>query len=488
MGVAFLVMFPMAYTDVNEVWKLTDKRQRLAVGAAGIVTELAIAAWATLAWALLPEGFLRGAAFLLATTTWVSTLLINASPFLRFDGYFLLMDWLDMPNLHQRAFELGKWRLRRLLFALPETVPEYLPAQRHRLVLLFCYLTWIYRCVVFSGIAVLVYYLFPKPLGPLLAAVEIAWFIVLPVWRELKDWRVSLPAILESRRTWLVLSLLASMLVVGLLPWDQRVRSQGLLRPAEQYPVVAPNGARIEELPVADGETVAKGEVLLVLEAPELEFQHQAASARAAKLQWQAAAAGVDPKLRQDQQVIEAAREKVAAELMGVQGDQARYAPTAPFPGRLFLGQPDLLAGAWVEKNEQLAVLISTSRWVVDTYLPEAEVNRIRVGDYGRFYSETPDVANLPVRIERIDRDATRTLLEGMLASSGGGDILVRHSAGQRVPETALYRVTLSLSNDYAPQMLQILRGHVVLYVKPKAYLEEFARAAMALFVREAGF
>jgi putative peptide zinc metalloprotease protein len=488
MGVAFLVMFPMAYTDVNEVWKLKDKRQRLAVGSAGIVTELAIAAWATLAWALLPDGFLRGAAFLLATTTWVSTLVINASPFLRFDGYFLLMDWLDMPNLHQRAFELGKWRLRRLLFALPETIPEYLPTPRYRLVLLFCYLTWLYRCVVFGGIAVLVYYFFPKPLGPFLAAVEIAWFIVLPAWREVKDWRFSLPAILRSRRTWLTLGIIASILLVGSLPWDQRVRSQGLLGPAELYPVVAPSGARIEQLPVADGQLVAKGEVLLVLEAPELAFEHQVASARATKLRWQAAAAGVDPELRKDQRVIEAAREKVAAELQSVQGQQARYRPTAPFSGRLFLSQPDILRGDWVAKNEQLAVLVNTSRWAIETYLPEAELNRIRLGDYGRFYSETPHVAQLPVRVERIDRDATRTLPEGMLASSGGGEILVRQSGGQPVPETALYRVTLSLSEEYAPEVLQILRGQVVLYGNPKAYLEEFARSAMALFVREAGF
>jgi putative peptide zinc metalloprotease protein len=75
-----------------------------------------------------------------------------------------------------------------------------------------------------------------------------------------------------------------------------------------------------------------------------------------------------------------------------------------------------------------------------------------------------------------------------MLASSGGGEILVRQSGGQSVPETALYRVTLSLSEEYAPEALQITRGQVVLYGNPRAYLEEFARSAMALFVREAGF
>lgn len=97
MGVAFLVMWPVAYTDTNETWRLTDRFQRLRVASAGILTELVIAAWATLAWGLLPEGGMKSAAFVLATTSWVATLAINASPFMRFDGYFILMDALDMP-------------------------------------------------------------------------------------------------------------------------------------------------------------------------------------------------------------------------------------------------------------------------------------------------------------------------------------------------------------------------------------------------------
>jgi putative peptide zinc metalloprotease protein len=488
MGVAFLVLFPMAYTDVNEVWKLSDKRRRLAVGSAGILTELTIAAWATLAWALLPDGFLRGAAFLLATTTWVSTLIINASPFLRFDGYFLLMDWLDLPNLHQRAFTLARWQLRKMLFGLQEALPEYFSKRRQRGLVLFAYVTWLYRLVVFGGIAVLVYTYFPKPLGPFLAAVEIAWFILLPIWRELKDWRNRLTAILRSPRAWLTLSLLGLALSAAIVPWDRRVSSQGLLRPAEHFPVTAPGSARIKALPVANGERVEQGQILILLEAPDLGFQQQAATSRAASLQWQAYAAGVDPKLREQQQVIEAARGKVGAEIAGIRDEQNRYTPVAPFTGRLYLSHPDLRPGNWVGKNEKLGVLADTSRWLVETYLPEAQLNRINVGDLGHFYSETPDVAELALRVERIDRDATRVLSDGILASTRGGELLVRESGQSLVPETALYRVTLSLETSYAPNNPQILRGHIVLQGTPAGFLDEFARAAAALFVKEAGF
>jgi putative peptide zinc metalloprotease protein len=127
MGVAFLVLWPVAYTDTNEVWKLTRRDQRLKVAAAGITTELVIAVWALLAWLWLPDGWPKAMAFLLATTTWVSTVLINASPFMRFDGYFLLSDYLQMPNLHSRAFALARWDLRERLFALGEARPSACP-------------------------------------------------------------------------------------------------------------------------------------------------------------------------------------------------------------------------------------------------------------------------------------------------------------------------------------------------------------------------
>ena len=488
MGVAFLVMFPMAYTDVNETWKLRRKRQRLAVGAAGILTELTLAAWATLAWALLPDGFLRGAAFLLATTTWISTLMINASPFLRFDGYFLLMDWLEMPNLHQRAFALARWRLREALFGLNAPVPEHLAPTRHRAVLIFAYVTWLYRLVVFGGIALLVYHVFPKPLGPFLAAVEIGWFILQPVFREMGEWKNFLPTALRNRQAWITLAMLGLALGIALIPWDPRVSAQGLLRPELLTPVVSPGSARILSLPVANGAQVREGQTLFTLEAPDLVFQQQATASRAANLRWQADAAGVDPTLRAQQQVIEASRGKVSEELAGLRAEQQRYRPMAPFAGRLFFAHPDLSPGLWVAKNERLAVLADTTRWQVETYLPEAELQRIKVGDGGHFYSETPQLADLAVHVVHIDQDASRTLPHGILASTHGGLIPVRAMGRNLVPESALYRVTLALDGPFAPDDPRILRGKVVLRGTPKAWLEEYVRAAAALFYREAGF
>lgn len=99
MGVAFMVLLPMFYTDVSDAWRVNDRRARLLIGAGGVLAELLLACIALLAWSLLPDGPARTAAFMLASATWITTLIINLNPFMRFDGYFLLSDLWAVDNL-----------------------------------------------------------------------------------------------------------------------------------------------------------------------------------------------------------------------------------------------------------------------------------------------------------------------------------------------------------------------------------------------------
>ena len=488
-GLALLVLFPVAYTDVNEAWKLPSRRARLAVGAAGIATELAIAAWATLAWALLPAGQLRSAAFVLATTTWISTLLVNASPFMRFDGYFLMMDWLDLPNLHERAFALGRQRLRRALFGLADPPPEVLPPRRAAGLVAFAYATWMYRLSVFAGIAALVYTWLPKPFGPGLAAIEVGWFIALPVVRELAIWRRRGAEILRRPRTRVTLALLATAGLVLFVPWDPRVRAPALLHPARHALVAAPAVARIAGRPFADGAAVAAGAVLVEMEPPDLGYERAAVESRAANLAWRAGSAGFDDRLRSELPVVEAAQGKARAELAGLAQDAARFRPTAPFAGRFYLRNPDLGPGAWVAPHEPIGTLADPAHWRVEAYLGEADVARVAVGDRGRFYAEASGAATLALTVVGVDRDATRVLAEGLLASSRGGPLATREGRHREiVPDGAVYRVSLDVTERYAPTHAQALRGRVVLLGRPEAWGARLAEYVSAVVVRESGF
>ncbi|MFM7272518.1 MAG: site-2 protease family protein, partial [Gammaproteobacteria bacterium] len=186
MGIAFLVLWPVLYTDTTEAWRLRSRGQRLRVTAAGMATELALAGIAALAWCFLPDGPARSVAFVVASVTSVLTLVVNLNPFMRFDGYYLLSDWLDEPNLQARSFALARWWLRRVFVGSAEEVPENLPLPRLRLLVLYALATWCYRAVVMIGIALMLYFLFWKPLGLFLMVVELWVFVLGPVWRELR--------------------------------------------------------------------------------------------------------------------------------------------------------------------------------------------------------------------------------------------------------------------------------------------------------------
>ncbi|MFC3684301.1 HlyD family efflux transporter periplasmic adaptor subunit [Hydrogenophaga luteola] len=491
MGVAFLVMWPVAYTDTNDAWRLTNPTQRLQVAAAGIATELAVAAWATLAWALLPEGSLRSAAFVLATTSWVATLAINASPFMRMDGYFVLCDWLDFPNLHERSFALARWHLRERLFALGEEPPEHLSPRRHRALLAFAWATWLYRLVLFVGIALMVYHLFFKLLGVLLFAVELAWFVLRPLRSEWQAWQARRDAIRRGGRGPRLLALLAGLALLLALPWPGRVQVSGLLRPAEVWPLHAPSAARLEALPWKNGDTVPAGEVLVRLEQPELRMREAALRARLDNLRLQVGASGFDADARQQWQVVQEALTTAEAEYAALQTELVQHAPTAPWAGRLHDLDPDLQAGQWLGKRERLGVLVREgSPWLVETWVPEEVVQRVAIGDEALFVTDSASGPAVHLRVQGIDRDASRVLPRPELSAQLGGHVLVREQARTMVPERAVYRVQLTPVDASGIASLQqhSWRGQLTIRVRSEAPVLPYLRQAFAVLVRETGF
>lgn len=487
MGLAFLVMWPVAYTDTNEVWKLTRREQRLAVAGAGILTELMIAAWATLAWSWLPEGGPKQIAFLLSTTTWIATVVVNASPFMRFDGYFLLSDYLGLPNLHTRAFALARWDLRERLFGLGEAAPEAFRPYRKAGLILFAWAVWIYRLVLFLGIAALVYHFFIKALGILLFMVEISWFVALPLWREVQVWIARRDAWWHKRRAWRSGALFALLACVFLLPWPDRVQTSGLLQPQKRMALYAPAHAMLEALPLANGHHVEAGQPLLRLSSPDLDLREGQTGARQELLAWQSAAAGLDANSRKDWQVLNDRLAYASADRATVGADLQRYRPSAPTAGTLIDVDPDLRPGDWLKADEYLGSLVAPGRWQVVTYVDEDAVRRIARGDHALFIADGLAGPAVRLTVAGIDRDASRTLGEPELASLFGGDVLVREKAGVLYPEHAVYRVVLDVDAEL-PTTSPVWRGRVAIAGQWEAPALRFLRAATAVAWREAGF
>lgn len=488
MGLAFLVLMPVPYTDTNDVWRLDNRRWRQQVAMAGVATELMVAVWATLGWSLLPDGLLRNILFPLATTTWIATLALNASPFMRFDGYFVLSDWLDMPNLHARAFALARWDLRERLFGLGVDPPEFFATRRRLGLILFAWAVWLYRITVFVGIALLVYHFFIKLVGIFLFCIEMSWFVIRPIAGEIKAWGRLWPRIRNSARGRRSLALAAVLLVMFCVPWPTRVHGGAMLRPTEVFLVYAPGNAQLVRLPVREGARVARGQVLAEFTAAENDSLRQGLKAQVERLRWQAGAAGFDAEQRANSSVLREELATAEARLAALEEEAARYRPLAPFAGTLRDLDTELAPGTWVGKNERVAVLVGDRAAEASTYLDEETVRRVAVGDRATFYADGGAGPALRLTVASIDRDATRTLPSGLWAAQQGGQVPAREKQGVWYPDHAVYRVSFSVDEPVDTLGGHAWRGEVVVAGAWEAPGTRFVRSLAALFWREAGF
>lgn len=490
MGLAFLVLWPVAYTDTNEVWKLTRTDQRLKVAGAGIATELIIAVWALLAWVWLPQGWPKSMAFLWATTTWVSTIAINASPFMRFDGYFLLSDFLQIPNLHARSFALARWDLRERLFKLGEPPPEVWTDTKRRGLIIFAWMTWIYRLVLFLGIAALVYHFFIKALGILLFLVEIMWFIAKPLWSEISAWRQRWAQIMRSGRArW---SGLAALVLITLcwVPLPSPVRTQGMLQSREIWPLHALEVSQLQQIPTSDSAFTPANALVFALDSPALHVAQQQNAAQRMQYSQQIAAAGFNHELRKDWRVLMERQTQAATQLQAMEAESRRHQLHTPGAGMLRDVDPDLRAGAWLPRHELLGRVVATGQQEVLTYVSEEEVQRIAIGDSAIFIADGGVGPVLNLQVRSIDQDASRTLPEAALSSQAGGNIQVRSMQGALYPERPVYRVMLDApaSATESTMLQHRWRGKISIRGQWEAPASQFVKTATSVFWREAGF
>jgi putative peptide zinc metalloprotease protein len=346
---------------------------------------------------------------------------------------------------------------------------------------------WIYRLVLFLGIAALVYHFFIKAVGILLFIVEMGWFVALPLWRELQAWRARWPLLRHKPRTRRSAVLAALFVFAFLLPWPDRVQTSGLLQPRTRLALYAPAHATLDALPVPNGQAVRPGQTLLRLSSPELDLRADEAGARHDSLAWQSAAAGLDASSRKDWQVLNDQLAYTNAERAAVDTDLQRYRPVAPYAGVLVDIDPDLRPGEWLKNQEYLGSLVAADRWQVVAYVDEEAVRRISLGDRALFIADGLAGPARRLRVASIDRDASRTLGEPELASLFGGDVTVREKNGTLYPEHAVYRVILD-ADEALPASSPAWRGRVAIAGQWEVPALRFLRTAASVAWREAGF
>ncbi|WP_319496869.1 site-2 protease family protein [uncultured Cohaesibacter sp.] len=488
MGVAFMLLTPLLYTDVSDGWKLAQRRQRMAISGAGIVVETALAALATCLWSMAGEGALRSILFMVAGTAWVSSLAINLNPLMRFDGYYLLADWLGMDNLQPRAFTFGKWKVRQWLLkpdlAAPETVPQRLGAG----LVVYAFSIWVYRLVLFTTIALAVYHFAFKLLGIALFCVEIGLLILWPVARELGQWRSIIRLGGLPRRLKWSIGALALLVMLFVVPLPGRVSVPAVLVGSDLTRVYAERAGRIAAVPVQRFGALVEGDVLIALDVPKLESDIEDSRIRLASMRTRLLRAGAGAGGLDEAMVLKQQYASLQTEYDGLSNLRQTMTLRARTAGTVVQLAPDLHPGRWVQKGALLAIVSEGAGHVVQGYLAEAE--RVRLDDdaSGRFVPDDLQLASFPVKLERVAAVNSEVIDLAELASVYGGAIAVSKREGSGLmPQVAQYRADFNVS-DLPFQPRQVVRGVVHLPTRPRSSLISLLDRFFRVFNRESGF
>ncbi|WP_313197754.1 biotin/lipoyl-binding protein [Rhizobium sp.] len=491
MGIAFMVMMPLLYTDVSDAWKLKSRWQRLRIDSAGMLVELTVAAYALLAWAFVPDGPLRSAIFVLAATGVVLSLLVNLNPFMRFDGYYILADMLGVENLQPRSFRHMRWRLREFLFKPGYAAPEAFPPRLDVILTAYAIATAIYRLVLYLGIAVLVYHFTIKLVGILLFVVEIGFFIIRPVVMEVKEWWAMRSDIVKTRRTYVTLSILGLLLVLAFLPLSTRVTAPAVIYPEQFVRLYPQEPGRVEKLDISSGQAVKAGDILFVIDAPQIREELRIANVEIELARSRLARVGANADDLAQRSIIESELGSSLARKTGLEERKASLIVRAPFDGMITEINPEILVGQWVGRNEQIAFLSAGNGSVARGYVAGNDSSRLSVNAAGWFIPDDLSQPRLPVTLAAIAEAGAREIDLPQLSSQHHGAIAVHVATEDKrqrlVPVSAQYAVVARIG-DVAFLPGRSVQGVMLLDGTGVSFAERAWRRVLMVLFREAGF
>jgi len=486
-GIAFLVMFPVLYTDTTDAWRLTSRRSRLYIDAGGIIVELGIACLAIFLWSFLPDGLARSIAFFAATTSWTLSLMVNLNPCMRFDGYYLLGDFFKVQNLQKQGFDMGRWTLRETLFGLGHPKPVMTSPARERGLNSYAYLTWVYRFFLFIGIALFVHHLFPKAIGIILFSVEILWFIGLPIWREMKNWWSFRMTIITTSRGRMALLWSAVLIALFFMPWQNRLKAPAFIRPVVQTEIYPGTAARIDHIHVQNGDHVKAGAPLFTLSSKTLTHERAQSARRLALIDAQLTRRNASLTDRRDGYLLDADRQAEQAVYDGITALISDLIIYAPHDGQISELMPHLHIGRYVTGTTRLTRVIDTSNFEILAFPDENLSHRLKTSTQVRFISDRPLWPKLTGVIQTIAPTSLSEITDKIISSHHGGRLaVVPNPEGILSPQNPVLKLEARLTSDTA--IHHIHRGIAIIEIAPESPAMAVWRNIIRVLLRETDF
>lgn len=428
-GVTLMLLLPVPYVDASAATSFAQRRQRIAVSAAGIMAELGLAALALPLWLWLDDGIARDAAFVTLVVCSVSTLLFNANPLQRLDGYYILCDALSLPNLAPRSRQWWLTVLRRRLLRVPGA--ESMPAAAGETPWLLAYapLAWL-TALGITTLAVVWLGQWSLALG-LVSGLLLGWQVLLqPVIRLARQLRQAAMAQESATRRWRHVSLGATMLLllVLLVPWPHHTLVQGVVWPQDEAQLRIEEGGFVDTVVARPGAPLQSGDVVLELSSPKLQSEQARQLARVVALEAELAASdGADATARADARSGDTRAELAAAQAeLARLGDRvAALSVRARTSGRLALPQADELPGQFLRRGRLLGQVLTDAPPTVRVALTDSEAGPLRDAhaSVSVRMSGSPQSAH-PARLLRDSVGAVLQLPSAALSTRHGGHIL----------------------------------------------------------------
>lgn len=432
MGVMLLVLMPIPYVDASAASSFPEKYRRVLVGAAGMVVEVFVASIALFFWLEMEPGLLRAVLFNVMLIAGVSTVLFNANPLLRFDGYYILADLVEIPNLRQRAGQYLLSVCERRLFGV--NVPASNASRGERAWLLFFQVaSFSYRMFITFVIALFIagQYFF---IGVALAVFAVLMGIVLPLVKGFAY--VALHPRLRRHR---LRAAVSSGLLVGFVvfivfgqPFPAWTNAQGVIWTPEQAVVRAGAEGFIAKLLAQPGARVQKGDPLIEAVDPVLPLQIRLLEAQREELSVRYRAERVESEVRA--QITLEQIKAMDADLVRARERMQDLVVRSPADGVFVVSVPQDLPGRFVRQGEHLGYVLAPQLTIARVLVPQESVDlvRSRTADIKVKLAERLD-ETLRARVRRELPGASDQLPSMALSQAGGGNLALAPGDGNQV-------------------------------------------------------
>jgi putative peptide zinc metalloprotease protein len=376
MGIMLLVLMPIPYVDASSATAFRDKRSRMLVGAAGMLAEIFIAALAVFAWVHLEPGTERAIAYDVILVAGVSTLLFNVNPLLRYDGYYILADWLEIPNLGQRSNEYLGYLVNRYLFGLEGGRSPAVADGEPGWFVFYSISSFAYRMFMMVSIALLVASQFFF-VGVLLAVWAFATMLVIPAVKKL-HYLVAGPQLESHRQRALISSSAIALLVLLLFVWlpaPSSTRAEGVIWAPEEALVRSTIDGFITRVAVEPGQQVRRGDLLIECEDPELEARTRVLQAQLDELEARYNASIVSKRVQAD--MINEQKAHLVAALELAFKRQAELEVRSPSDGVFVMADVTNAPGKFTQRGEVLAYVTNSAGTKVRVVVAQSAENLV---------------------------------------------------------------------------------------------------------------